>query len=124
MATGVAIVANTRPYEGLVFSVPIAVAMLMWIVKQGKFPTSSVLLRVVLPLILILGMTGCAMGFYFWRVTGNAFVMPYTVNRQTYAVAPYFIWQKPRPEPEYHHAVMRDFYINHELRSFESGQTI
>jgi len=47
--------------------------------------------------------------------------MPYTVNRLTYAVAPYFIWQKSQPEPLYHHAVMRDFYINYELRSFESG---
>ena len=110
MAIGVAILANTRPYEGLVFSLPIAAVMLIWIVKQKRFPTSTVLRRVVLPVILILGVSGGAMGYYFWRVTGDAFVMPYTVNRQTYAVAPYFVWQKRRPEPVYHHAVMRDFY--------------
>ncbi len=124
MATGVAILANTRPYEGLVFSVPIAAAVLIWIARQKRFPTSTVLRRVVLPLILVLGVTGGAMSYYFWRVTGNAFVMPYTVNRQTYAVAPYFIWQKARPEPVYHHVVMRNFYIDSELRSFESGETV
>jgi hypothetical protein len=64
------------------------------------------------------------MGYYFWRVTGNAFVMPYQVNRQTYAVAPYFIWQRPRPEPVYHHAEMRSFYVDWELRSYESGRTL
>jgi hypothetical protein len=124
MAAGVAILANTRPYEGMVFCLPAAVAMLIWIVKQRKFPASAVLRRVVMPVILILTVTGGAMGYYFWRVTGNALVMPYTVDRQAYAVAPYFIWQKPRPEPTYHHAVMRDFYINYELRSFEAGESV
>ena len=123
MAVGVAILANARPYEGLVFCTPIALAMLIWIVRQRKFPMSAILWRVVFPMILILGVAGGAMSYYFWRVTGNALVMPYTVNRQTYAVAPYFIWQKPRPEPVYHHSVMRDFYVGLELRSFEAGET-
>jgi hypothetical protein len=124
MAAGVAILANSRPYEGLVFCVPIAMAMMIWMVKQNSISASLVLRRVVVPMTLILTVTACAMSYYFWRVTGNPFEMPYTVNRQTYAVAPYFIWQKPGPEPVYHHAVMRDFYINYELRSFESGQTL
>ncbi len=63
------------------------------------------------------------MGYYFWQVTGNALVMPYQVNRQTYAVAPYFVWQKPRPEPVYHHAEMRSFYVDWELRGFQSDNT-
>jgi hypothetical protein len=50
--------------------------------------------------------------------------MPYQVNRETYAMAPYFVWQKPRPEPVYHHAEMRDFYVNWELRGYESGRSI
>ena len=89
MGIGLAILANSRPYEGFVFSVPIAVAMLVWIFAQKKLSASLVFGRVVLPLILVLGVTGACMGYYFWRVTGRAFVMPYTVNRQTYAVAPY-----------------------------------
>jgi hypothetical protein len=124
MAAGVAILANSRPYEGLVFCVPIALATLLWIARQKKFSTSTILQRVVLPVTLILAVAGGAMSYYFWRVTGNALVMPYTVNRQTYAVAPYFIWQKPRPEPVYHHVVMRDFYVKLELRSFEEGETV
>jgi len=123
MGLGLAILANTRPFEGFVFSLPIAVAMLLWILAPKRIPNSTVFRRVVLPLILILAVTGGAMGYYFWRVTGSAFVMPYEVNRQTYAVAPYFVWQKPRPEPIYRHAEMRNFYIDWELRSFQSGTT-
>ncbi len=124
MGLGLAILANTRPYEGFVFCLPIAAAMLFWIVVQKKSSRAPVFRRVVLPLILILFATGVAMGYYFWRVTGNPFVMPYTVNRQTYAVAPYFVWQKPRLEPAYHHAEMRSFYVDWELRGFESGSTL
>jgi hypothetical protein len=124
MGVGLAILANTRPFEGFVFSLPVAAAMLIWIVMQKRLSTLTVFRRVVLPLILILGVTGAAMGYYFFRVTGNAFVMPYQVNRQTYAVAPYFVWQKPRPEPVYHHAEMRNFYVDWELRGFQSGATV
>jgi hypothetical protein len=123
MGLGLAILANTRPFEGFVFSLPIAASMLVWLMRPKRIPVATVLGRVVLPLILILGATGAAMGYYFWRVTGNAFVMPYQVNRETYAMAPYFVWQSPRPEPVYHHAEMRDFYVNWELRGFLLNRT-
>src|SRR5207244_3194131 len=49
-------------------------------------------------------------GYYYYRVTGNPFRMTYLVNRDTYAITPYFLFQSPRPEPAYHHAAMREFY--------------
>jgi hypothetical protein len=124
MGVGLAILANTRPYEGLVFSLPIAVDMLLWLKKTKRWPASTVWLRLVLPLVLILSATTAGMGYYFWRVTGSAFTMPYQVDRATYAVAPYFVWQKARPEPNYRHAEMRDFYINWEFRDFQRGKTV
>jgi hypothetical protein len=123
MGIGVAILANTRPYEGLVFCLPIAGAMLVWIIRQKRIPITRVAGRVVLPVILILGITGAAMGYYFWRVTGDPLVMPYQVDRQTYAMAPYFIWQHARPEPLYRHAAMRDFYQGWEYHDYLSGRT-
>lgn len=118
---GLAILANTRPYEGLVYALPIAVALLLWMTAQRR---GHLFRRVVLPVGLVVATTGAGMGYYFWRVTGNLTVMPYTVNRETYAVAPYFVWQKARPEPVYHHAEMRNFYVNFEEKSFEEGTTI
>ncbi len=63
------------------------------------------------------------MGYYYWRVTGSPFRMTYQVNRETYATAPYFLWESPRPEPAYRHEVMRDFY-RWELARFEEYRTL
>lgn len=123
MGVGLAIMANTRPFEGFMFSLPFAAAMLIWLLKPKRVSPVTAWLRVVLPLVLVLGITGAGMTYYFWRVTGNPFVMPYEVNRATYAVAPYFVWQKPRAEPVYHHAEMREFYINWELKDYRRGRS-
>jgi hypothetical protein len=124
MGLGLAILANTRPYEGFVYSLPFAGALLFWVVTQKRHRRSAVVLRIILPLFLILAITGFATCYYFWRVTGNPFVMPYQANRQAYAIAPYFIWQQQRAEfPVYRHPVMEAFYRDSELRDFEAGRS-
>ena len=110
MAIGVAILANSRPYEGLLFSLPIAAAVALWIFGKAHPPFSVSFRRFVLPAVLVLAITGAGTAYYYWRVTGNPFRMTYQVNRDTYATAPYFLWQSPRPEPVYRHPLMRDFY--------------
>jgi len=55
------------------------------------------------------------MGYYLWRVTGSPVRMPYQIERQEYAVAPYMIWQPVRPEPAYRNPVMRKMYVEEEL---------
>ncbi len=118
-----AILANSRPYEGLVFSIPIALAMLLWLTgcKHPAYPTT--LSRVVLPILSTLVLAGVATGYYYDRVTGNPFRMAYQVNRETYATAPYFLWQTPQPEPLYRHEVFRSFY-RWELGRFEDSRTL
>jgi len=123
MAIGVSILANSRPYEGLVFSLPIAIALVIWIFRKSQPSFSVSFSRVVLPVILVLAMTGAGTAYYYWRVTGSPFRMTYQVNRGTYATAPYFLWQSARPEPPYDHAVMRDFY-RWELAQFQEYHTL
>lgn len=123
MAAGLAILANSRPYEGFVLSLPVAVALLVWLTGKRSPPIGLAMRKVVLPTACVLLLTSAAMGFYFWRVTGDPFRMPYQVNRDTYAIAPYFIWGKLKPEPRYHHAVMRDFYTRWESNEFLQTQT-
>ena len=122
LAIGLVLLANSRPYEGLIFSIPFAVALLLWLARGDSAKPGTKFARVVLPIGLILGAAGFGMGYYYYRVTGNPFRMTYQVNRETYATAPYFLWQKPRPEPHYNHVVMRDFY-RWELRQFEENRT-
>jgi MFS family permease len=121
MALGVALLANSRPYEGLLLSIPVAVAMSVWVFRT-RFNRRT-LTRVLVPIITLLGAFAVATGYYYARVTGSPFRMTYQVNRETYATAPYFLWQQPRPEPAYHHKVMRDFY-RWELTQFEENRTL
>ncbi len=121
MALGLVVLANSRPYEGLLLSITPAIAMGIWLFRRHA--TRQSLSRVVLPILLLLGVFAVLTGYYYYRVTGSPFRMTYQVNRDTYATAPYFFWQKPRPEPLYRHAVMRDFY-RWELAQFEENHTL
>ncbi len=120
LAIGLLLLGNTRPYEGLVFSLPLAVALLDWWDGSRR---KQFLLWPMVAAFLVLISGGLATGYYYYKVTGNPFRMTYQVNRDTYATAPYFVWQTPRPEPQYDHAVMRDFY-RWELRHFQDTRTI
>ena len=123
MAIGLAILANSRPYEGLVFSIPILTAVAIWMFGSRYAAFSFSLRRIVLPGLIVLGAATAGTGYYYWRVTGSPFRMTYQVNRGAYATAPYFLWQSPKPEPFYHHVVMRDFY-RWELQRFLGYRTV
>jgi hypothetical protein len=122
LGLGLVILANSRPYEGFVYSIPIACVMLAWLVGRNHPPLRESLLRVFVPIGITLLLGSLATGFYYYRVTGSPFVMTYQVNRSQYATAPYFIWQRPQSEPVYHNAVMRDYYRG-ELEEFERNRT-
>jgi hypothetical protein len=69
---------------------------------------------------LLLLIAGAAwLGYYDSRVNGNPLVLPYKINRATYATAPYFVWQDPKPEPHYRHEEMRRFYEVDELDDYK-----
>jgi hypothetical protein len=110
MGLGLAILANSRPYEGLVLTLPIACALLLWISRLRGVDLTQSLRKVVFPLALILSVTGAAMLYYFWRVTGHPFQTPFFVNLTTYDPVPYFPWESVKSWPVYHHEIMRRFY--------------
>jgi hypothetical protein len=118
MGLGLAILANSRPYEGAVLSIPIAIILIVWLFKKDASLRPILLKRVFVPLSVILALGAAGTGYYFRRVTGNAFLMPYQVERHTYAVAPYMVWQHLYPEPTYHHAVIRKMYVGDELKGY------
>ena len=120
MGLGLVILANSRPYEGLVLSLPVAVALVAGPLTDRRATVTQRLLRIVLPIAIVLILAGTAMGYYFSRVTGSPVRMPYQVDRETYATAPIFLWQSPRAEPAYRHPVMREFYRRYEQAFYET----
>jgi len=123
MGLGLALLANSRPYEGLFFSLPIAGALLLWIFRRRGTDLPQTLRRVVLPLAVILTATAAAMLYYFWRVTGHPFQTPFFVNLATYDPVPYFPWESVKSWPVYHHEIMQRFYTGWLLDYYEIGRS-
>ena len=117
MAFGVAALVITRPYEGMLLCVAVAGALLVGVWK-GHIPTKS-LVRAAIPGVVVVVAGIAWLGYYDLRVNGSPSTLPYTVNRTTYAIAPYYVWQKPRPEPVYRYDEMRRFYVIDELDDYK-----
>jgi hypothetical protein len=124
MAVGIAIQILTRPYEGFLLCLPVAISLCHWMLSRKNRPQFGLLLRRAILPITIIGATLIWLGYYDHAAFGKATVLPYTVNRATYATAPYFVWQNARPEPAYRHAELRRFYRRAELDLFEEIQPL
>jgi len=110
MGLGISILVVTRPYEGILICLPVGWVLIRWLMKGERRPKPAAATGLVAaPLALILA--ACAwFGYYDYRAFGNPLTPPYAVNRATYAIAPYYVWQKARPEPSYRHTTIRNFY--------------
>jgi hypothetical protein len=115
LAIAAILLAYTRPYEGLLLSIPITVVLFRWAFVGKDRPHARTLLRLTAAPLALVILGGAWMAYYNYRVFGSPLTLPYIVNRSTYAMAPYFVWQSPRPEPVYRHAAMRTFYYENEL---------
>lgn len=120
MALGLAILANSRPYEGLLLGIVVAVDLIRWF---SRVPFGTVLRRLILPLMLVLLVAAIATGYYYRRVTGSPFRMAYQVYSATYSRAPLFLWQVPGPEPVFRHVVIREF-AEREFREYQESRTV
>lgn len=133
LAIGLLLMANSRPYEGLLLSVPVAVMFLLWISGKTLLPPSASEISEVplgtrwrfgaLPVAMLLVLFGSLMAYFNYKVTGSPVRMAYQTNRETYAEAPYFLFLPTRHIAGYDHAVMRDFYQHRELQTFLAERT-
>jgi hypothetical protein len=104
-AIGISVLMLSRPYDAVVVAISSA-GLLLWL--QRKSPRLA--LRVAVPAFIVLSVTLAAIAYNDYRVTGNALSLPYQVNDRQYSVAPMFFLLSLHPEPQYRHAVMRDFW--------------
>ncbi len=107
---GLVLLASTRPYEGLVFSVTLLVILIAWSRRGG---TLRRLYRPALigPLAAMLAVATAATLHFNARVTRDAFTLPYMEDRKEYAIAPLFVWGHMRPEPRYATQSLREVYV-------------
>jgi hypothetical protein len=122
LALGAAILANSRPYEGFLLCIPVAVSFLWWVVgnKNSRYPLRVRLQRVVAPLAVVLLLTAAFMGYYNWRLTGNPLLMPHVLNTRTYHTTGLFLWDHKQPEMHYRNQQFEDFYNGWERENYDN----
>jgi hypothetical protein len=119
---GLAILANSRPYEGLLFSIPAAVWFLVRLVRRAKShgEAQSSSWSLVFPLFAVIAATLAFMAYYNWRLTGNPLLMPHTLNVRTYHSTGIFLWQHPKAEKAYRNTQFDDFYNGWERENYRN----
>jgi hypothetical protein len=120
---GVLILANSRPFEGFFFCVPVLAMLLVRLSRPGRPSLKVTLSRVVLPVCVVGIAGGLFMGYYNWRSTGSAYVAPYMVNERVYFSTPSFVWQAAKAPIHYANPQFDEFY-NHLVRQLWSEQRI
>jgi hypothetical protein len=123
MGLGLALLANTRPYEGCALGATATVALIIWTGRTKAWTKRILMLRLILPLGIIVVLTAGGMAYYDTRVFGKPWILPYRLNRATYAVAPVFPWQPLSAVPKYNHKAMQDFYLGDELDEYKSAHS-
>ncbi len=124
LGAGLGILSLSRPYEGAMLGLMLAVVWFARAWRQGPGgllffrriigPMSSTLL----PLVLF-------HAWYNYRVTGSPWKMPYLIYEEKYSARPSFIWQTPHPKNiEYHNPQMARMYAEWSNPFFDRQRTM
>ena len=123
LAIGLAILANSRPFEGLVVTVPVIVVLAIWAGSASRVAWGLLIRRIVLPVVMVLSLTTLWMFLYNFRTTGDPLRLPYQVHESSYAAAPVFLWQSLKPAPSYNHKALQEFYVGWARRGYLTQQS-
>jgi len=105
---GIAILANSRPYEGVVFCLPLAAALAWWLLRGQRAPAAR--WKALVPVVGVLALTAAFMAYNNSRVTGNALLFPYVMYDRTYLSTPHFAWQQLPPPREISNPQIADIW--------------
>src|SRR6185503_16523402 len=86
--SGLAILGNSRPFEGLLLSLPVFGVLAKWMWGKNRLPAGKLLHGFILPLACFMILVFGGMSYYNWRITGSAFTWPYMVYEAQYSQAP------------------------------------
>lgn len=105
LAVGLVILANTRPFEGLLAAAPAGAAVLAYLWRnqntQVRFAREA-----LLPAAAVVLLGAFLTLAYNQRVTGSPWRLPYQVYERQYDAVPSFIFQRLRPWPQLQDAAM------------------
>lgn len=116
---GVALLINTRPFEGAVLSLIAGGTLACEVYRRHAW--RPLIARFVPVGMVMLSSTCAGMLYYNFRVTGNAFQLPYVEYERQYAISPPLLAGGLRPVPQYRHVEMRRFATEYEAQVYETS---
>ena len=120
MGLGFLILANSRPFEGLVLSLATITFLFTWAVRLHESDFRRTIRTVFGFLTVCCALVFLVVGYYCWRVTGNPLLSPYQVAQNDYYPTPLFLWQGLRPMPHYDDPAIRNNFETLEVPLFLS----
>ena len=104
LGLGLAILAGTRPFEGLAFALPFVI-ILAW-----EFRTRfSALARIAIPAVAVAAIAVVSLGVYFTHITGSPLVTAYQISQKTYGWPIGLAWTPP-PGIAHRHIELARYY--------------
>jgi hypothetical protein len=119
MGVGIVLLANSRPLEGLVFCIPIAVAFCIWLFNQRSPSLAITGPRLLLPLFFAVGVGLIFILYDNWRVTNNAFLFPHALYDQQYINYRIFHWQHLNPPLKYLNPQFENYFNGWVRQAFD-----
>lgn len=107
LGLGLLVLANSRPFEGMLASLPAAWMLMRWFFRLPPVEKRPALAKVALPVFTILAVTVMGVGYYNWRVTGDPLKMPHLHYKEIYERPSEFVWARHPGTMSQHVAVER-----------------
>ena len=124
MASGISLLAMTRPYEGMLFTSLIGLAT-CWRLYKSQVSIREACLKIMLPGATVLLLMFTFLFYYNSTVTGDVKTFPYMVHHQQYEVSPFFLWESPPATGKtFVHSVLARFHQQEMMASFHQQQEL
>ncbi|HTZ58256.1 MAG TPA: hypothetical protein VMB49_09180 [Acidobacteriaceae bacterium] len=121
MAMGLLLLANSRPFEGVLISLPICLYTI-WVLFHKRVEC-----RIWLPGVVLLFLGAAGTGYYCHRVTGQ-FTFPWVVYWRQWSICPPFLFGKPNYSVQYQFrdqlVYSRDFELAPYVSSVNRGNLL
>ncbi len=99
LGLGMAILLNTRPYEGSLSGLFAGGVLAMLMFRRASFSRRMIFRTVLIPLAGCLAANAMWMAYYNWKVTGDPLMMPYVADQRASGVPQSLIFNPPQPAP-------------------------
>src|SRR5262249_18308343 len=109
-ALGVAILVNSRPFEGILALLPFGAAFIIKFGREKLWNRAGVWSQLALPLAAVLALGSLATLSYNRAITGSLWKTPYMLHEQQYQETPQFTFLPLRPKLTYTNPWLQQYF--------------